>query len=622
MVDEVSEILNELDAETPDPATGRKVSADVALAERSSHSGTRLSVPGNLFPEVRNCFVPIATKGGHRPGSVRQAIEAVAVAREGGVMLIGWVDDTECALDSVLVSCGTWQILFDAKSLVRVRRPDVEGALGVTTPYLYGYFGLVAAAELQDAPASVQIEVRLKNGGFSPATQTCRTLSAEGLRDLALGYLASSLYLGNPQAEAVTALERGVGAQAVALNRNITSRITKARHIERFGIPKRQPKGSIIVCLYGKPEFLFVQSALFAARPGIEDYEFIYVCNSPEINDALLAEAHAARMIYGLQQTVVLLPGNAGFGAANNAGAAAALGKRILNVNPDVFPRQLDWAAQHTALVEQRPPHETRLFGVPLYYDDGSLMHGGMYFEMDPAVVMRDGQIDRRRLARVEHYGKGAPPGATTYTRARPVPAVTGAFISSDREWYEALGGFNEDYIFGHYEDADLCLKSLVRGRPAWLHDLRLWHLEGKGSTRRPHHEGGSLVNRWLFTRTWFPEIADGMCGPKPTHPAMSAPTSLLHTPFGSFAADDAPETALPAAEPVTAAGQALAEPSAVVAEIAAAEPCLVVTEPAAAEPSLAVAGPAVAALPPRMTEPQVPLPSRRRGARRMGDMA
>ena len=523
MIDEASAILGEFDVD----AVSDDASAKRSAATVEGDAPARLKAREDGGPELRNCFIPTISDGPLRPGTVRQAIEAVAVARDGGVLLIGWVDDTACPLDSILVSCGQWRIVFDASSLVRVRRTDVEQALGITTPFQFGYFGLVAAPALQETPASVQIEVRLKNGGFSPATQPCRTVSAEGLRDLALGYLASSAYLGNPQAEALMALERGVGAQAVALNRSITGRITQARHIERFGIPRRQPKGSIIVCLYGKPEFLFVQSALFAARPGIENYEFIYVCNSPDMNDALLAEAHTARMIYGLQQTVVLLPGNAGFGAANNAGAAAALGKRILNINPDVFPRQLDWASRHTELVDTRPAHETRLFGVPLYYDDGSLMHGGMYFELDPAVTLHDGQFDRRRLARVEHYGKGAPPGSNTYTRARPVPAVTGAFISSDRDWYEALGGFNEDYIFGHYEDADLCLKSLGRGNPAWLHDIRLWHLEGKGSTRRPHHEGGSLINRWLFTRTWFAAIADGMCGPTPSHQSMTPPLTL-----------------------------------------------------------------------------------------------
>jgi GT2 family glycosyltransferase len=125
-------------------------------------------------------------------------------------------------------------------------------------------------------------------------------------------------------------------------------------------------------------------------------------------------------------------------------------------------------------------------------------------------------------MVRVEHYGKGAPEWSGTYTNARPVPAVTGAFMSADRAWFEHLGGFTEDYIFGHYEDADLCLKSLEQGTPTWLHDLRLWHLEGKGSTRRLHHEGGSLVNRWSFTRRWSQMIAAGLTGANPTHALMA----------------------------------------------------------------------------------------------------
>ena len=58
---------------------------------------------------------------------------------------------------------------------------------------------------------------------------------------------------------------------------------------------------------------------MFAGCPGFEDYELVYVSNSPEMAERLLKEAAAAHQIYGLPQTIVLLPGNAGFGAANNA---------------------------------------------------------------------------------------------------------------------------------------------------------------------------------------------------------------------------------------------------------------------------------------------------------------
>ena len=279
---------------------------------------------------------------------------------------------------------------------------------------------------------------------------------------------------------------------------------------------------TFIVCLFGKVEFFFVQQALFATGAGAADVEFIYVLNSPELAEALQKEARIAARIYGLSVTLVTLPGNAGFSAANNAATRYARSDRLVFMNPDVFPRDDGWAVRHAAILAGAPRHETALFGVPLFYDDGSLMHGGMCFEVDQALLVRPEGITATGLIRVEHLGKGAPAWSATYTRPRPVPAVTGAFISAGRAWFEGLGGFTEDYVFGHYEDADLAMKSLQAGAPTWLQNFPLWHLEGKGSTRRPVHEAGALVNRWLFTRRWGGLIEASLCGRTPPHPLLN----------------------------------------------------------------------------------------------------
>ena len=136
----------------------------------------------------------------------------------------------------------------------------------------------------------------------------------------------------------MAALANGFSDQILALNRALTDQFKAAPYIERFGTHRQPVRGSIIVCLFGKTEFLALQNCLFSGRPGIEDYEFIYTLNSPELGEKLLQEARAASMTYGVPQTVVVLSGNAGFGAANNAGAAVARSNRIMNVNPDVFP--------------------------------------------------------------------------------------------------------------------------------------------------------------------------------------------------------------------------------------------------------------------------------------------
>jgi hypothetical protein len=53
------------------------------------------------------------------------------------------------------------------------------------------------------------------------------------------------------------------------------------------------------------------------------------------------------------------------------------------------------------------------------------------------------------------------------------------------------------------------------------VHPVPFWHLEGKGSTRRHVHEGGSTVNRWHFTQLWGAFIASELSGRAPARLQM-----------------------------------------------------------------------------------------------------
>ena len=460
------------------------------------------------------------------PKEARCSIDALIIAPTGGLMIVGWIDDVSHPLSCIRILGADWRVVIDASRLLRVRRMDVENAIGGRRLHAFGFIGFLHFDHGGGGSGPMPIEL-WQSGGFSTVIQCAPTFVEDvELRDTILGHLAGASFFGNSSVESMSHLGRGLGADLVRFNVSITRRIVATPYVERFGPQGRSPRGSIVVCLYGKPEFFFVQNCLYAGLPGIEDYEFIYVSNSPEMAEALLREAHCANLIYGLAITIVILPGNAGFGAANNAAVRFARSDRLLVVNPDVFPRDRDWAKKHTALLSSVPAEQSRLFGVPLYYDDGSLMHGGIYFEVDVGLSLSGGTPSPARICRTEHYGKGAPSTSLQFNRPRPVPAVTGAFISIERSWFEELGGFTEDFIFGHYEDADLCLKSLAKGTAPWIHDIRLWHLEGKGSSRQPHHEGGSMVNRWLFSATWMPMIENGLQGPAPTHALMQPPVA------------------------------------------------------------------------------------------------
>ena len=458
-------------------------------------------------------------------------IDTSAVSANGTVFIVGWCDDRANPLLSV--SMVQDEEGWNTRGIARCRRLDAEGALQASG-HLFGFWAVhklgCFEGQVRGGPAMV-LRARMADGQTIEADLNPRLVSNEALREMVLEHFAGLAYLGHPAMSAFQQLDTGAGTAVVGLNRAVSSAIARAAHVERFGPGRSRFAAPFIAGLFGKVEFFFLQQALFATGAGAADVEFIYVLNSPELAEALQKEARIAERIYGLSVTLVILPGNAGFSTANNAAARHARSNRLVFMNPDVFPRDDGWATRHAAILAGAPRYETALFGVPLYYDDGSLMHGGMCFEIDQALLVRPEGITAAGLIRVEHLGKGAPAGSATYTRPRPVPAVTGAFISADRAWFERLGGFTEDYVFGHYEDADLALKSLQVGAPTWLHDLPLWHLEGKGSTRRPVHEAGALVNRWLFTRRWGGLIEASLTGRTPPHPLLNGKRGRLARP-------------------------------------------------------------------------------------------
>jgi GT2 family glycosyltransferase len=460
---------------------------------------------------------PTRAVRGHGPGA---GVDTVMVSESGAIFISGWTDDRQNRLVAINLRVGQ-AARHSWTKFPRLRRRDVEESLYFTGSYQHGFW-VFAGSDDRPGPrpapreATFSLELCYANGTAVELNRVPVLVPDADLRDTVMRYFAACEYLGNSAIEACISLDGGAGDALTGFNRAISRGFASQALVEHFGPTQHKPKVSIIVPLYGIGDYFFLQSSAYAEGRGMSAYEFIYAVNSPELMERLCHEARIAQMIYGLPQTLVTLPGNAGRSAATNAAAQFARSDRLLCINPDVFPRDPDWARRHLDVLANLPEEQTRLFGSSLYYDDGSLMHGGIYFEIDPGFHNNVDGVTRRNMIRMEHYGKGAPHWANQYVASRPVPAVTGAFLSIDRAWFEKLGGFTENYVFGHYEDADLCLKSLRRGVPAWLHDIRMLHLEGNGSRRSTELEGGSLVNRWHFARTWMTAIVPDLIGRTP----------------------------------------------------------------------------------------------------------
>ncbi|MDE1896441.1 MAG: glycosyltransferase family 2 protein [Rhodospirillales bacterium] len=481
----------------------------------------RLAMAPRDLPRDKIIITARPGSTGEAPHAPLGAVDAIKLSSAGGLFVTGWVNDSLDRLDSVELYVAGWSVAFSATGLARVRRPDADKVAGLLTPHALGFWGFIYAGQRLPS-GKCNVVMRLKSGAQLILILNIELQDDLELRDNVLNHLASAQYPGPAYFNAVSSIGRAIGTQLVDFSQMLTRKAVSTPYIERFHRSGRVPKASVIVCLYGKPNYLALQQALFSGQAGAQDYEFIYVCNSPALAEILLKEAAIAQLAYGLDITLILLGTNAGFAAANNLGAAHARSNRLVFMNPDVFPKEPDFACRHLAQIEEFSAARTDIFGAALYYTDGSLMHTGMYFETDtiPGFVL--GQKEDETILRAEHYGKGAPPEDAALLRPRFVPAVSGAFISMSRGWFEELEGFSQDYIFGHYEDADLCLRSLEAGRPAWLADLRLYHLEGKSSPRQLVHEGASAVNRWLFTHSWMEPVKAALLGPAPAHPALA----------------------------------------------------------------------------------------------------
>ena len=95
------------------------------------------------------------------------------------------------------------------------------------------------------------------------------------------------------------------------------------------------------------------------------------------------------------------------------------------------------------------------------------------------------------------------------------LPAVTGACMIMRRQDFDNVGGFDQGYLIGDFEDSDLCMKVQVAGlKVGYLPEATLTHLErqsfrllGDGSFR-------NLVvrfNAWRHHQRWGTAIGELM---------------------------------------------------------------------------------------------------------------
>jgi GT2 family glycosyltransferase len=189
---------------------------------------------------------------------------------------------------------------------------------------------------------------------------------------------------------------------------------------------------------------------------------------------------------------------NRGFAGANNLGVSVSRASHLLFMNSDVVPVEAGWLGKMLAAIERRP--KIGIVGARLFYPNGSIQHDGMTFQWEPSW--------QAYLNKHPRAGMEAPmtaPGRKNHV------ALTAACMLMRRDTFDAVGGFDEGFLIGDFEDSDLCLK--VRERDlelVCLSDINLVHLERQSFTgigANGFRERVARYNAWRHQRRWADTI-------------------------------------------------------------------------------------------------------------------
>jgi len=424
------------------------------------------------------------------PQPVFLEVDVAYLCPPDGIFLKGWFADPFRQAAAVRLRCGGRSELVERDHWIEISRPDVVAALLKTTGFSNERCGFATFVPNIYAPGETcYFEVETWEGeiGFKKL-QPPRAGGTPAIKNILaefdLRYEALSHGFDHVIGPAVAALDVGrLGSPP-----NVTELV--------FGEPPDSVRCSIIVPLYGRIDFMEYQLAFFE-RTLASDVELIYVLDDPTLIRAVGGLASSCLARFRRPFRVLTYKTNLGYAPANNIGLRFARGEYVCFLNSDIFPKEPRWLEFMLATAAADPA--IGVLGALLLFEDESVQHEGMSFEHLP---------EFGNWIFCNHPRKGlAPREGETVSR---VPAVTGACMLLRTELARALGGFDEGYVIGDFEDADLCLKAAARGLACAVdHRAQLYHLErqSQGGYQGSWRQNLTLYNAWRFQQLWRPTL-------------------------------------------------------------------------------------------------------------------
>lgn len=238
--------------------------------------------------------------------------------------------------------------------------------------------------------------------------------------------------------------------------------------IKHYGHPVKNPKCSIIIPIYGRSDFIFYQLAQMSQDPFMKEVEIIYVLDDPRIIDQFEKYSSESYELFQLPFKTVQYGRNLGYAGANNMGCKAAESNQLLLLNSDVMPKDIGWLKQMLDIYGQEK--DIGILGARLLFEDNTIQHDGLEYFKSP-------QYPSFWL--IDHPGKGLPISLAEPASLKQIDSVTGACLMISKDLYQEVGGLDESYAYGDFEDSDLCLTVLSLGFKNYIdRRISLYHLE------------------------------------------------------------------------------------------------------------------------------------------------
>lgn len=291
-------------------------------------------------------------------------------------------------------------------------------------------------------------------------------------------------------------LDLNIGPALLAYNASFPRKVDMDEVVSvSYGEIPSSPKVSVIVPLYGRVDFMRYQISVFANDQWFrESVELIYVLDDPSKIDEVTTFTRDLYPIFRVPFKLITYDENYGYAIANNIGARFSRAPKLLLLNSDVIPVEAGWLEKMAK--EYDGYDDIGALGVKLLFADGAVQHAGMTFEMSEEFGMWLN----------EHPGKGLP-DMDMDESTREILAVTAASLMVDRKLYDSVDGLSENYILGDFEDSDLCLKLIEKGRKnRYMPSVSLYHLERQSQNLFSDSSWKTkvtLYNCWQHDRRW-----------------------------------------------------------------------------------------------------------------------